>query len=111
MKIVVLSDNRTQSEALQPEHGLCIYLETNKYTCLLDTGASDLFIHNAEKTGVDIQAVDFVFISMIPPANSPGKSGEAVLLITKLSSILAGKISNEKAFLSGSVLGSGEPFK
>ena len=63
MKIVVLSDNRTQSEALQPEHGLCIYLETNKYTCLLDTGASDLFIHNAEKTGVDIQAVDFVFIS------------------------------------------------
>ena len=64
MKIVVLSDNRTQSEALQPEHGLCIYLETNKYTCLLDTGASDKFILNAEILGVDIQAIDYVFISV-----------------------------------------------
>jgi 7,8-dihydropterin-6-yl-methyl-4-(beta-D-ribofuranosyl)aminobenzene 5'-phosphate synthase len=35
--------------------------EQNKY--LLDTGASDKFIKNAEKLGVDIKAVDFVFIS------------------------------------------------
>ena len=63
MKIVVLSDNRTLSETLQPEHGLCIYLETNKYRCLLDTGASDKFILNAEILGVDIQAIDYVFIS------------------------------------------------
>lgn len=63
MKIVVLSDNRTLSKTLQPEHGLCIYLETNKYRCLLDTGASDKFILNAEILGVDIQVVDYVFIS------------------------------------------------
>ena len=63
MKIVVLSDNRKLDESLESEHGLCIYLETEHYKCLLDTGASDKFIRNAEKLGVDILAVDFVFIS------------------------------------------------
>ena len=43
--------------------------------------------------------------------DSPGRSGEAVLVITKLSNILAGKISKENAFLSGSELGKGAPFK
>jgi len=63
MKIVVLSDNRKINESLESEHGLCIYIETEHYKCLLDTGASDKFIRNAEKLGVDILAVDFVFIS------------------------------------------------
>jgi len=63
MKIVVLSDNRKLDESLESEHGLCIYIETEHYKCLLDTGASDKFIRNAEKLGVDILAVDFVFIS------------------------------------------------
>lgn len=63
MKIVVLSDNRVLDEMLQPEHGLCVYAETEHYKCLLDTGASDVFISNAEKLSVDIKAVDYVFIS------------------------------------------------
>jgi len=63
MRLIVLSDNRKLDESLQSEHGLCVYLETDKYTCLLDTGASDNFIRNAEKLDIDIQSVDFVFIS------------------------------------------------
>jgi len=63
MKIVVLSDNRKFNELLDSEHGLCIYLETEHYKCLLDTGASDQFIRNAEKLGVSIKDIDFVFIS------------------------------------------------
>lgn len=63
MKIVVLSDNRCLNDHLENEHGLCIYLETERYKCLLDTGASDKFIRNAEKLNVDLKAVDFVFIS------------------------------------------------
>lgn len=63
MKIVVLSDNRKFDTSLQSEHGLCVYVETEHYRCLLDTGASDKFIRNAEKLGIDISAVDFVFIS------------------------------------------------
>lgn len=63
MKLVVLSDNRQLQESLEFEHGLCIYLETEKYKCLLDTGASDMFIHNAEKMVIDLEDVDYVFIS------------------------------------------------
>jgi 7,8-dihydropterin-6-yl-methyl-4-(beta-D-ribofuranosyl)aminobenzene 5'-phosphate synthase len=63
MKIVVLSDNRQLQESLGFEHGLCIYLETEKYKCLLDTGASDMFIHNAEQMVIDLVDVDYVFIS------------------------------------------------
>jgi len=63
MKLSVLSDNRQLEKALEFEHGLCIYLETEKYKCLLDTGASDIFIHNAEKMVIDLVDVDYVFIS------------------------------------------------
>src|SRR5687768_17343457 len=46
-----------------------------------------------------------------PPANSPVRSGVAVLLITILSTTLAGITSNENDFLSGSELGSCAPFR
>lgn len=63
MKIVVLSDNRGLDPQQEKEHGLCVYLETAKYKCLLDTGASDIFVRNAAKLNVDISEVDYVFIS------------------------------------------------
>lgn len=63
MRLVVLSDNRRLDNQLENEHGLCIYLETEQYRCLLDTGASDKFIRNAEKLNIDLNAVDFVLIS------------------------------------------------
>ena len=50
-------------EELGNEHGLCVYLETENYKCLLDTGASDMFIHNAEKMEIELVDVDYVFIS------------------------------------------------
>ena len=63
MRLVVLADNRKLSRDLQTEHGLCIYLETDKYKILLDTGASDIFIQNANKLNVNLQEVNYVFIS------------------------------------------------
>ena len=63
IKWTVLSDNRTCDGSLETEHGLSILLETEKYRLLLDTGASDVFIRNAEKMGIDLSSVDYVFIS------------------------------------------------
>ena len=63
MKLTVLSDNRSCDGSLETEHGLSIFLETEKYRILLDTGASDMFIRNAEKMGIDLSTVDYVFIS------------------------------------------------
>jgi 7,8-dihydropterin-6-yl-methyl-4-(beta-D-ribofuranosyl)aminobenzene 5'-phosphate synthase len=62
-KFIILSDNRTINPELKTEHGLCVYLETENYKCLLDTGASDVFIRNAAKLNVDLTEVDYVFIS------------------------------------------------
>ena len=63
MKWTVLSDNRRCDDSLETEHGLSILLETKKHRILLDTGASDVFIRNAEKMGIDLSTVDYVFIS------------------------------------------------
>ena len=63
MKWTVLVDNRTNDPALETEHGLSIFLETERHRILLDTGASDMFIRNAERLGIDLSTVDYVFIS------------------------------------------------
>ena len=63
MKWTVLSDNRTSDAAFETEHGLSILLETERHIILLDTGASDMFIRNAERLGKDLRRVDYVFVS------------------------------------------------
>ena len=63
MKWTVLSDNRTCDSRMATEHGLSILLETGRHSILLDTGASDVFIRNAECLGIDLGTVDYVFIS------------------------------------------------
>ena len=63
MKWTVLSDNRSNDCRLSTEHGLSIILQTERHKILLDTGASDVFIRNAEILGLDLRDVDYVFIS------------------------------------------------
>lgn len=63
IKAIVLSDNREGVVGLGTEHGLSIYVETDNHKLLLDTGASDLFLRNAKALGIDLSAVDYVFIS------------------------------------------------
>lgn len=63
MKWTVLSDNRSCDGSLETEHGLSILLETDRHRVLLDTGASDVFIRNAKKMGIDLSTVDYTFIS------------------------------------------------
>lgn len=61
VKIVV--DNNTQQDSYTTEHGLCVYVETATHKCLVDVGASDKFATNAEKMGIDISDIDYVFLS------------------------------------------------
>ncbi len=63
MRWTVLSDNRTNDCHLSTEHGLSVFLETERHRILLDTGASDVFVKNAEMLDIDLSAVDYVFIS------------------------------------------------
>lgn len=63
MKWTVLTDNRSCNPLFETEHGLSVLLETERHRVLLDTGASDVFVRNAERLGIDLGTVDYVFIS------------------------------------------------
>ena len=63
MKIVTLVENTSEDECFTAEHGLCIYVETEKHKLLLDTGQTGALIHNAEKLGIDLSEVDTVVLS------------------------------------------------
>ncbi len=63
MKIINLIENTAGPSACETEHGLCFYIETDKHKLLMDTGASDLFLSNAEKLGIDLKKVDTVVLS------------------------------------------------
>ena len=63
MKIINLMENTKGSQDCACEHGLSFYIETKKHKLLVDTGASEAFIDNAKKLGVDLKSVDTLVLS------------------------------------------------
>lgn len=63
MKIVNLMDNIAGNDTFLCEHGLSYYIETKHHKLLMDTGASDKFIKNAEVLGINLSNVDMLFLS------------------------------------------------
>ncbi len=61
-KITVGIDNNS-SEGLKKQWGLSLHIEYGDKKILLDTGASDLFLHNYRKLGIDISEVDYGVLS------------------------------------------------
>ena len=48
LKVTILMDNITFRRDLIAEHGLCLFIETNKENMLFDTETSPMFIENAK---------------------------------------------------------------
>lgn len=63
MRITVLVENSSGKWGCVSEHGLSLYVETKKHKLLVDTGASDSFLWNAQVLGIDIAEVDTVILS------------------------------------------------
>ena len=63
MRIINLIENTTGNRGCAAQHGLSFYIETEKHKLLMDTGASDLFLRNAEKHCIDLTQVDTVILS------------------------------------------------
>lgn len=61
--ITIIVDNNPNG-TLNCPWGLCIYIETNNYTILLDTGPDPVALQeNADSLGIDLSLVDFIVIS------------------------------------------------
>lgn len=97
IKIAVLSDNRTEHSHFETEHGLCVYLESDAYKFLLDTGASDIFLRNAQKLNIDISDIDYVFISH-GHADHTGGLAAFLKVNSKAKIILSAKIATTEYY-------------
>lgn len=63
MKIINLMENTIGANNCLYEHGLSFYIETEHHKLLVDTGASNAFLTNAETLGIDLTQVDTVILS------------------------------------------------
>ena len=62
MKIINLVEDTKGGDCLN-EHGLSFYIETKKHKLLVDSGATDMFLHNADMLGIDLTQVDTFILS------------------------------------------------
>ena len=95
MKLTVLAEN-TSKTGLAAEHGLSLFIETNKHKILFDFGASTLFSENAGKLGVDLGMVDIAFLSH--GHYDHGGGIEAFLDINKIANIYMHELVFEPHF-------------
>lgn len=63
MKITTLVENTSIEENVGSEHGLSLHIETSDLHLLLDSGQGELFFHNANVLGIDINEVDYLVLS------------------------------------------------
>ena len=63
MRIVNLIENIKGNPECDFEHGLSIYVETETYKLLVDTGCTDTFLENAKRLSIQLEDVDFVVLS------------------------------------------------
>lgn len=98
MKIIVLSDNRSDNpDKFKTEHGLSIYLDLGYTRWLLDTGRSNQFIENAERMKIDLTTVDYVFLSHGHIDHTGGLDG-FMSINTKAKVILSAAILKQKFY-------------
>ncbi|APC41251.1 MBL fold metallo-hydrolase [Clostridium estertheticum] len=64
MKITTLIENtQDENQKLNYEHGISMFIETEKCNILFDTGKTGNFIENAEKLNIDLKSIDVIILS------------------------------------------------
>ncbi len=62
MKLTVLSEAKAMDGFLS-EHGLSFLIEEDEKSILLDSGASDVYLHNAQHLGINLEKIDNIVLS------------------------------------------------
>jgi len=63
VKIIVLNDNRKNSDEFENEHGISLYIEAYGTRILLDAGRTEIFKNNAKKLGINLDNLDAIILS------------------------------------------------
>jgi 7,8-dihydropterin-6-yl-methyl-4-(beta-D-ribofuranosyl)aminobenzene 5'-phosphate synthase len=63
LKVRLLAENYARKRYMLAEHGLSIWIEKDKKRILFDTGQSDIFSLNAERTRTEISKADLLVLS------------------------------------------------
>jgi len=63
MRITALLENTTLRDDMKVEHGLSLFIETEKRKILFDMGQTEAFSENAETLGIDLSQVDMAVLS------------------------------------------------
>ena len=63
VRVTVLVDNERGAPGLRAQWGLALWVETARANVLVDSGANDVFRHNALKLGVGLEATDAFVLS------------------------------------------------
>ncbi|MFW6264755.1 MAG: MBL fold metallo-hydrolase [Bacillota bacterium] len=63
MIIKTLVENTSVSKEFKKEHGLSLFIKSDKHKILFDLGASNLVLENADKLSVDLKEIDTIIVS------------------------------------------------
>lgn len=63
IKLHVLIENTTKDPKFLSEHGLSLFIETDRHKILFDSGKSEKFAENAQKMGIDLKEADIAVLS------------------------------------------------
>lgn len=63
MIVKVLIENTSENDLFHAEHGLSLYIETEKHKILFDMGQSSSFAKNAITMGIDLSDIDIALLS------------------------------------------------
>ncbi|MFZ7120869.1 MAG: MBL fold metallo-hydrolase [Eubacteriaceae bacterium] len=63
LKVHILNDDKARKRGLIAEHGLSLWIEKDNKSILFDTGQSNVYCHNAEVMGINLETADYIVIS------------------------------------------------
>lgn len=63
VKVTALSENLSENSCLEADFGLCLYIEVNNKSIMLDAGSTGKCLENAKTLGIDLSKLNAIVLS------------------------------------------------